>query len=813
MKTYDDVDSIYREILPIINKIYSGYKFIGFTHEEYVAFVRKCISDYEYDPEITSEPIDNFYRKRIIGGLNEHIKSEISNSNYAILNNYINLIIPKGKNYRKLLDGFSKLNNFFQTLELNLEADVLLELVKSNVTLNNALMSVFTKNKNAIVSGELDLFDGTTSSLIETYCILNGIEIKIVDDLGIVDDDADDFEDEEEFDDKKKKKDDEVYLSTDSVREFFKIAGSFPVLDDKKELELCKKVLDGSLNARDMLINCNLRLVISIAKKYRNRGLDFDDLLQEGTAGLVVAADKFDYSRGNKFSTYSTWWIRQAITRAIYDKGRNIRIPVHMMANLNKLNSAIYQLRTKLNREPRISEIAYFMEKSEKEVLELYSYRNDTISINTHVGDEDDTELEHFIPDGSKLIEDEATSSVERNNLIQMLKAAKLSNREIEVLLFRFELKDMDEKATLQVLGDKFGVTRERIRQIENKAFIKLIRSQAIESYAIYMDDPERALRVLRELRAKTYSPRYKHRVVSVEVQERIKEEEMLANIGRLYEGDNNMGKKLKTLYEYLGITKEEYEKYVVPTLDAKETSLIRKRYGTDLDNPIAEEEFSSEDAKKFYGSLIPKLKRRLIKVGVLADSKVKKEDTKVSGDTQKRGRRSKKITTSSVVEEVVSTESKDIVVIDTTTPGLETEGVVSEKPLEDKLGEAVIVEESEQLLTSASTVIEDGAVSPETVVLGGENEAAVQLLEEITSVSEPDFDEFIESLAKECAEIEARIGVKLQKLDVSITLSDRKARLLEREAQIDREIAARLADAKDEGKGVAKVYEQGRNN
>lgn len=251
-------------------------------------------------------------------------------------------------------------------------------------------------------------------------------------------------------------------------------------------------------------------------------------------------------------------------------------------------------------------------------------------------------------------------------------------------------------------------------------------------------------------------------------------------------------------------------KKHIVPTLDATERVLIRKRYGDDLDNPIADEEFSAENAKQFYGSLIPKLKRRLIKAGVIDDGKDKKENA-LGEDAPKRRRSRRKATVLTVSEEPENVELRNIASTDAVS-NLSAEGADSGVVLEENVETVpVAVEGSEEGATFNVTALEDS--SPETLVLEDDDNTAFQLLEEVSDVSETDFDEFIEALAKECEEIEARIGVKLQKLDVSITLSDRKARLLEREAQLDREIAARLTDAKKEGKGVTKVYEQGRNN
>ncbi len=265
----------------------------------------------------------------------------------------------------------------------------------------------------------------------------------------------------------------EGVVSTDPVRMYLREIGKIPLLKSDEEIAVAQKIEKGDRKAKKKLIESNLRLVVSIAKKYVMRGLSLLDLIQEGNQGLIRAVEKYDWRKGYKFSTYATWWIRQAITRAIADQARTIRIPVHMVETINKLVRTQRRLMQELGREPDASEIAKQMEDMTPErVREILKIAQDTTSLETPVGDEDDSILGDFIADTTQLSPIEATSrELLKENIEEVL--ASLSDREAKVLKMRFGL--MNEKPmTLEEVGKEFGVTRERIRQIEAKALRKL---------------------------------------------------------------------------------------------------------------------------------------------------------------------------------------------------------------------------------------------------------------------------------------------------------------------------------------------------
>ncbi len=258
----------------------------------------------------------------------------------------------------------------------------------------------------------------------------------------------------------------------DPVRMYLKEIGKISLLSPEEELDLSKKAATGDEMAKNILAESNLRLVVSIAKRYVGRGLLFLDLIQEGNIGLMKAVDKFDYDKGFKFSTYATWWIRQAITRALADQARTIRVPVHMVETINKMARIQRQLTLELNREPSEEEVAKKMGISVEKVREVIKISQDPVSLETPIGEEEDSHLGDFVPDASSMTPEEyATNEILKEEIRAVLET--LQEREQEVLELRFGLVD-GTSHTLEEVGKRFNVTRERIRQIEAKALRKL---------------------------------------------------------------------------------------------------------------------------------------------------------------------------------------------------------------------------------------------------------------------------------------------------------------------------------------------------
>ena len=265
-------------------------------------------------------------------------------------------------------------------------------------------------------------------------------------------------------------------ISDDSVRLYLREIGKIPLLSSDEEMELARRIIEGDKKAKDKMAEANMRLVVSIAKRYSGRGLDFLDLIQEGNTGLLRAVEKFDPDKGFKFSTYATWWIRQAITRAIADQARTIRIPVHMIETINKLVRTQRRLTQELNREPTMEELSKEMDMEPEKIEYINKIRQETSSLDAGVGrdgDEEDSVLGDFIEDEDTISpEESATNQLLKEKVAEVL--SSLSDREQKIVRMRFGLDNGGKSHTLEEVGQQFAVTRERIRQIEAKALAKL---------------------------------------------------------------------------------------------------------------------------------------------------------------------------------------------------------------------------------------------------------------------------------------------------------------------------------------------------
>ena len=350
------------------------------------------------------------------------------------------------------------------------------------------LLALAKKKKNMLEYQEInDHFKDFALSPEQIDKILDFLEANHVDVLRITDDDDDILIDDEDNDVEVEKIDlsvpDGVSIE-DPVRMYLKEIGKVPLLTAEEEIELAKRMELGDQEAKKRLAEANLRLVVSIAKRYVGRGMLFLDLIQEGNLGLIKAVEKFDYRKGYKFSTYATWWIRQAITRAIADQARTIRIPVHMVETINKLIRVSRQLLQELGREPTPEEIAEEMNMPVDRVREILKISQEPVSLETPIGEEEDSHLGDFIQDDNVPVPaDAAAFTLLKEQLVEVL--STLTDREQKVLRLRFGLDD-GRARTLEEVGKEFNVTRERIRQIEAKALRKLrhpSRSRKLKDY------------------------------------------------------------------------------------------------------------------------------------------------------------------------------------------------------------------------------------------------------------------------------------------------------------------------------------------
>ena len=278
-------------------------------------------------------------------------------------------------------------------------------------------------------------------------------------------------------------------VSDDSVRLYLREIGKIPLLSSEEEMDLARRIVEGDKKAKDKMAEANMRLVVSIAKRYSGRGLDFLDLIQEGNTGLLRAVEKFDPDKGFKFSTYATWWIRQAITRAIADQARTIRIPVHMVETINKLLRTQRRMTQELNREPTIEELSKELDMEPEKIEYVIKIKQDISSLDAGVGrdgEDDDSVLQDFIVDEDTVSpEDSASNQLLKEQVQEIL--SSLSDREQKIVRMRFGL-DNGKNHTLEEVGQEFAVTRERIRQIEAKALAKLRKHKDAKKLYEYLD-------------------------------------------------------------------------------------------------------------------------------------------------------------------------------------------------------------------------------------------------------------------------------------------------------------------------------------
>ena len=596
LKVYQlNANQIFEVLLPTINKFYEKIEYTGITKEDFYNLVlveiNKSKRFYKGDIDYTK-----YIKGRINVAIFEQIKKILSNQETAIIliNNYINKYFKKSDTYESSINNLEKLSKLFDSYDYIPSPDILLQIIKENEILYNAIESIMKKYQNQIISGNIDqIIDNSTIILIiEAYCMLNNIEIK----------ESEDYE--------KNIIDLEYYDLTDSVKTYLKEASRRPLLSIEEEQKLLKRISQGDNYAREVFIESNLKLVISIARKYVNRGLPFLDLIQEGNIGLLTAVDRFDINKKTRFSTYATWWIRQSITRAIADKGRNVRIPVHLHEKIVTYQKAVINLESKLNRKPALNEIANEMKLSISEVIELQKLQNDTVSINTLVGEDESTELEDFIPANEDTLDDIATTNIMQHQVRKLLEDCNLKPREIEVLMLRFGFSGK-RPMKLEEIGKKFDITRERVRQIESSALMKIRKSRYIKSLSDYMPNPDTAIKNIDFFREEYSKSGNVHKNLIKEVNNQQQDDKDTKKESKPTVRKSKTP-KLKTIYEYFNTYTKEQVDEMLEKLTEEERALITLKYGEDLNNPITSSAFGKKDRRKFFNTLAPKMKRLL---------------------------------------------------------------------------------------------------------------------------------------------------------------------------------------------------------
>ena len=572
-------DQILESLLSIIDAIYNKFAFANLSKQDYYNMVIKEIENTKSSFNSDKNYVD--YLKKITESkMIEMIKTKLldHNESIRILNNYIQITVKKTDDYNVIMKQIRAFNSFLEKYNYVPTPEILIELINKNENLNDLIKIIFLKNKDMIVSGDIEKLtdNNTLILLLEAYCLINNIEIKQSEENNIY-------------------YDDDLKL-TDSVKIYLREIGEYPLLSIEQQRDLALKILDGDNKARELFINSNLRLVVNVAKRYIGNGLTFLDLIQEGNLGLITAVDKYDVKKGFNFSTYAIWWIRQAITKAIEYKGRTIRIAAHVYEKVQLYKKVFRNLEIKLNREPTINEIADEMELSVSEVSDLQQLQIDVVSINAIIGDEKEKELENFIVSSDESPEDIATKENMKQDINNLLISCNLKPRERDILILRYGL-DGKEPMTLVEIGKIYNLTRERVRQIESNALKKIRKSNFVKRLVDYTESPTKSL-----LNIEMYRQIYKEDGNSNRA--------FLRRFGDKIEDYEVVG-KLPSIYQLFGGYSKEQIDLMLTKLTEEERKLITLRYGDDLEKPKATK-LSKEESRKYYGVLVPKMKRLL---------------------------------------------------------------------------------------------------------------------------------------------------------------------------------------------------------
>ena len=632
-----ELDKIYNKLLPSIRKIYSNYFYLELSTDEYKSLITKSLVEIiqKYGKD---KKTDDFYIQKLKIYLDIYTKKTINepSNTKRIIINFINKKLVVHQSTKDNIKELRTLSSFLEKYDFIPTPDTCIELIKENQILSAILKNIVETEKLFIADD-----DTVVSILIDVY--------KMVNNLSSQKEDEEDEIDNEIYDELSDELSDEYDASAiDSVRAYL-IEIARPLLKDEEVIELVKKKDSGSRYARDKLVEYNLKLVVSIAKKYVGRGLHILDLIQEGNIGLMKAVEKYNYATGYRLSTYATWWIRQAMTRAIEEKARSIRVPTHMHIKISKYRQVQNELERKLNRAPKLEEIAESLNISVKELEDIIYYSQDTLSINTLVDESDDTEMEHFIPSPNDTPEEAYVKIDLPDEIKKVLEHCRLTEREMQVILFRNGFFDGESK-TLEEVGRIFDVTRERIRQIENKALKKIRRNPNVKRLIDYTGnagEAERNLNAMRDYYVENIqsvkSLQKKGGVIEAtksleqaqdNLEQQLSEGAILTQkqLDLLFKNESiqvseapktqeppkpamQNKKAMFTIFDTfnnLGYSREEVLS-VLPDLPKFDKKRLTLRNGNDLDNPVISAQITEKDRTLYVTTTLPKIEKLLI--------------------------------------------------------------------------------------------------------------------------------------------------------------------------------------------------------
>ena len=587
------IDEIQETLSNVIKTIINKYNYIVLDEIILEQIIKKSINN-SINQLDNNEVFILFFESELQNNINNYIKKKLEDPTESkkLINNYIEKNIKYIKEeYKNNLNELTKLANFFTIVDFIPSFDLSVDIIKNNPLINEILKEIVNKNIEYIKKDNINLiFDNEILIMfIEAYCTINKIE----------------YEEKNNIDN---------ILITDNITNYFREI-DLPLLTKEEEYCLALKIKDGNIEAKNIFIERNLKLVVSIAKKYRGRGMEFSDLIQEGNIGLIKAIENFDCEKGYKFSTYARWWINAAIREAINSKNRLIRIPFGKNSEIGKYVKAKQKLEEELMREPTLEEISKELNTSLQKVRELHDIQLDIMSLNYQLSDEDSNsnELEDLIP-SSNILEEEIINNSLTSEVIELLDKCNLTDREKDILIKRYGFFNKDPM-TFQEISNIYRLSHQRIQQLEIRAINKIRKSKYITSFANYMEFPKEALENLENYRKNI----------------RIKIDPIIKDANEKYKYSPPK-RSTKSFYDYFSKYSEEEIAEVLKKISIRYIDMLHKKFGEDLKSSTSVIELTKEEKEILIHHTFPTIKsmlenNRITKIQNEVDSK--ETDTK----------------------------------------------------------------------------------------------------------------------------------------------------------------------------------------